>query len=256
MILNWLIRYSLKHKDCHGNNLVIIGRAGFVIMATYPDSIFMGPTWGPPGSCRPQMGPMLAPWTLLSGYNTASDDLITIMTTFVFQFYSFITYEESISQMNHQPWKCMCTTWLMFKLWWPSSTIWWHKSGSTLAQVMPFCLMAPNYWLNQCWLIISKVQWYSFDSNFTRYLHQESLKLDWELLINRFLSNIPGASESSNYMPKWIIVARLREPRDSNVGILENKPTLLTISRLWRYCGPSNYRFNFLLYWYAPWVFF
>ena len=21
---------------------------------------FMGPTWGPPGSCRPQMGPMLA----------------------------------------------------------------------------------------------------------------------------------------------------------------------------------------------------
>ena len=30
---------------------------------------FMGPTLGPPGSCRPQMGPMLAPWTLLSGYS-------------------------------------------------------------------------------------------------------------------------------------------------------------------------------------------
>ena len=29
---------------------------------------FMGPTWGPPGSCRPQMGPMLAQWSLLSGY--------------------------------------------------------------------------------------------------------------------------------------------------------------------------------------------
>ena len=28
---------------------------------------FTGPTWGPPGSCRPQMGPMLVPWTLLSG---------------------------------------------------------------------------------------------------------------------------------------------------------------------------------------------
>ena len=27
----------------------------------------MGPIWGPPGSCRPQMGPVLAPWTLLSG---------------------------------------------------------------------------------------------------------------------------------------------------------------------------------------------
>ena len=30
---------------------------------------FMGPTWGPPGPCRPQMGPMLAPWTLQSGYS-------------------------------------------------------------------------------------------------------------------------------------------------------------------------------------------
>ena len=28
---------------------------------------FIGPTWGPHGSCRPQMGPMLGPWTLLSG---------------------------------------------------------------------------------------------------------------------------------------------------------------------------------------------
>ena len=28
---------------------------------------FMGPTWGPPGSCRPQMGPILDPWNLLSG---------------------------------------------------------------------------------------------------------------------------------------------------------------------------------------------
>ena len=31
---------------------------------------FMGPIWGPPGSCRPQMGPMLAPWALLSGQHT------------------------------------------------------------------------------------------------------------------------------------------------------------------------------------------
>ena len=28
---------------------------------------FRGPTWGPPGPCRPQMGPMLAQWILLSG---------------------------------------------------------------------------------------------------------------------------------------------------------------------------------------------
>ena len=38
-------------------------------------SKFMGPTWGPPGSCRPQLGPVLAPWTLLSG-NTSYVDVI------------------------------------------------------------------------------------------------------------------------------------------------------------------------------------
>ena len=42
----------------------------------YPDSKVhganMGPTWGLPGSCRPQMGPVLAPWTLLSGYGWRS----------------------------------------------------------------------------------------------------------------------------------------------------------------------------------------
>ena len=28
---------------------------------------FMGPTWGPSGADRTQVGPTLAPWTLLSG---------------------------------------------------------------------------------------------------------------------------------------------------------------------------------------------
>ena len=32
---------------------------------------FMGPTWGPPGAGRTQVGPMLAPWTLLSGHRYA-----------------------------------------------------------------------------------------------------------------------------------------------------------------------------------------
>ena len=30
----------------------------------------MRTTWGPPGTCRPQMGPMLDPWTLLSGFSS------------------------------------------------------------------------------------------------------------------------------------------------------------------------------------------
>ena len=39
----------------------------------------------------------------------------------------------------------------------PSDAIWWHKSMSTLAQVMAWCLTAPSHYLNQCWLIISRV---------------------------------------------------------------------------------------------------
>ena len=49
-----------------------------------------------------------------------------------------------------------------------SDAIWWQRSGSTLAQVMACCLMAPSHYLNQCWLIISEVLWQSYDGNITR----------------------------------------------------------------------------------------
>ena len=45
----------------------------------------------------------------------------------------------------------------IFKSLRPSDAIWWHRSGSTLTQVMAWCLTAPSHYLNQCWLIISKV---------------------------------------------------------------------------------------------------
>ena len=35
---------------------------------------FMGPAWGPPGSYRTYMGPMLVPWTWLSGFSTWTND--------------------------------------------------------------------------------------------------------------------------------------------------------------------------------------
>ena len=41
---------------------------------------FMWPPWGPPGSCRPQMGPMLAPWILLSGYLVDVDELCSYLS--------------------------------------------------------------------------------------------------------------------------------------------------------------------------------
>ena len=49
---------------------------------------------------------------------------------------------------------------------WPSDVIWRHRSESTLAQVVACCLTAPSHYLNQCWLIISKIQLHSSDGNF------------------------------------------------------------------------------------------
>ena len=63
-------------------------------------------------------------------------------------------------------WRTVCTLFDLGKMsnedWinslWPNDVIWWHRSGSTLVQVMACCLMAPSHYLNQCSLIISKVQ--------------------------------------------------------------------------------------------------
>ena len=51
---------------------------------------------------------------------------------------------------------------------WLSDAIWRQRSESTLAPVMAWCLTAPSHYLNQCWLIITKVEWHSSMDIFTR----------------------------------------------------------------------------------------
>ena len=51
---------------------------------------------------------------------------------------------------------------------WPRDTTCRHRSGSTFVQIMAYCLRAPSHCLNQRWLIISEVQWYSRESNIIR----------------------------------------------------------------------------------------
>ena len=46
---------------------------------------------------------------------------------------------------------------VIFNSSWPSDTIWWHRSGSTLPQVKAYCLTAPSHYLNPCWDLSSKV---------------------------------------------------------------------------------------------------
>ena len=78
---------------------------------------FMGPTWGPPGSCRPQMGPMLAPRTLLSGNSSVlvkyayDRKFITMwysIDTIMISFLSNITTHNKNSNFITARWQEQC----------------------------------------------------------------------------------------------------------------------------------------------------
>ena len=63
----------------------------------------MGPTWGPPGSCRPQLGPMWAPWTLLSGiYCHWNVILILSYTSAKCQQQAYQVYQNSCHNANRR----------------------------------------------------------------------------------------------------------------------------------------------------------
>ena len=49
---------------------------------------------------------------------------------------------------------------------WPSVAIWWHRSGSTLVQVMAWCHQAPSHYLTRCWLFIIEVLRHSVENIF------------------------------------------------------------------------------------------
>ena len=55
-------RHSQYHGCSRNCNISIVGFSNIPLIAR-----FIGPTWSPSGADRTQVGPMLAPWTLLSG---------------------------------------------------------------------------------------------------------------------------------------------------------------------------------------------
>ena len=78
---------------------------------------------------------------------------------------------------------------------WPRNTMWQHRSGATLAQVMACCLTAPSHYLTQCWLIISKVQWHSSESNFKEIHQLSTTKINLKITHRKFRSNLPGPKD-------------------------------------------------------------
>ena len=54
-------------RQQHGSSFFSCeGAASSPTAEATPESKVHGPTWGPPGSCRAQVSPLLAPWTLPS----------------------------------------------------------------------------------------------------------------------------------------------------------------------------------------------
>ena len=75
---------------------------------------------------------------------------------------------------------------------------------------MACCLTAPSHYLNQCWLIISKVQWHPSESNFTRESSSVP-EIRLKIIYLKFCSNLPGTNDlmgcSHNmrvYMGVWV----------------------------------------------------
>ena len=78
---------------------------------------FMGPTWGPSGAARAQVGPMLAPWTLLSGkgFSSPGIDLVLpensafnqrrVNETCKFIYFYFILFHISAVYIITNDWK-------------------------------------------------------------------------------------------------------------------------------------------------------
>ena len=69
---------------------------------------FMGPTWGPAGADRTQVGPMLAPWTLLSGTPHAFSRRVVLKCCEVLA--NFASHISAPYCPTLQPWFCFILT--------------------------------------------------------------------------------------------------------------------------------------------------
>ena len=73
---------------------------------------------------------------------------------------------------------------------------------------MACCLTAPSHYLNQCWLIITKVQWCLSEGNFAWDITAISVtKINLKIIFLRFHWNLPGSNELTIW--KTLIVCPL-----------------------------------------------
>ena len=83
---------------------------------------------------------------------------------------------------------------------WPGNIIWRHRPGSTLVQVMDWCLTAPSHYMNQCWIPMSEVLWHSHESNFIASVQATILLLSLKILLWKLLPHLTRAKELTCYL--------------------------------------------------------
>ena len=145
---------------------------------------FMRPSWGPHESYRPQMGPMLAPWTLLSGISPIMQLTVTTPGTNCYSSCTVAFLPCDKNSGRHGKWinghtkttesdtldslapeECQYKfRYVIFKrilvidgwgisceitLIWMSLDL--NDEKSTLVQVMAWCRQAPSHYLSQSW---------------------------------------------------------------------------------------------------------
>ena len=96
------ITHRGHHWSCLIHSVVIITLSITALIAR-----FMGPTWCPSGAGRTQVGPMLAPWTLLSGCRcfVHLDNLIFHVAQTLWHHFFFISIVFFCLCQAHYGWK-------------------------------------------------------------------------------------------------------------------------------------------------------
>ena len=99
-----------------------------------------------------------------------------------------------------------------------------NKTWSKLLRVIHSCQTAPSPYPNQCWLTISEVSWYSYDSNFRKSLRYLSVKWVLKLLIqdNSWTTHYVHMGSSHNLFPAVFLIDNSLRGHNHPIMLLDN----------------------------------
>ena len=164
---------------------------------------FIGPTWGPPGSCWPQMGPMLAPRTLLSGL---------LQCNFISHWPGTYTKWSLRHDINYTGWKDCC-----FYVYDINMSCPWLK--------MITCTIYTIYYA--CYFVVNPCEsWWSIYPYYSRFLHlirnsPENIKIAYIMSSNgRELNSGSFLWNDTEHLWWWFSIGS-----DNGLVLLSKKPS-------------------------------